>query len=38
MTVKANQKSLDQILETKLPTQAFSPSADAGEAGLPARP
>ena len=37
MTVKANQKSLYQTLETKLQTQAFSPSADAGDASLPAR-
>jgi predicted transposase YbfD/YdcC len=37
MTEKANQKSLDQTLETKLPTQAFSPSADAGDASQPAR-
>ena len=37
MTVKANQKSLYQTLETKLQTQAFPPSADAGDASRPAR-
>lgn len=36
MTVKANQKSLYQTLETKLQTGPFSPSADAGHASLPA--
>lgn len=36
MTVKANQKSLYQTLATKLPTQAFSPSADPDDASLPA--
>jgi hypothetical protein len=36
MTVKANQKGLYQNLETKLQTQFFSPSADAGHASLPA--
>lgn len=31
MTVKANQKTLYATLETKLQTQSFSPSADAGQ-------
>lgn len=36
MTVKANQKSLYQTLETKLQAETFSPSADAGHPSLPA--
>lgn len=36
MTVKANQKSLHQTLETKLQTQSFSPSANAGHPSVPA--
>jgi len=35
MSVKANQKSLFQTLETKLQTGPFSPSADAGHPSLP---
>lgn len=37
MTVKANQKSLYQTLETKLQEQLFSPSADASHASVSTR-